>query len=67
MTEIAIDLVLRLMELMLFLFGPCSVTASTSHLQCDGGVRIPHVSTKQLSGSNEEGETSLKTSPLWAV
>lgn len=25
--------------------GPCSVTASTSHLHCDGGVRIPHVST----------------------
>ena len=27
------------------LHGPCSVKASTSHLQCDGGVRIPHVST----------------------
>lgn len=26
--------------------GPCSVTASTSHLQCDRGVQIPHVSTK---------------------
>lgn len=25
--------------------GPCSVKASTSHLHCDGGVRIPHVST----------------------
>lgn len=25
--------------------GPCSVTASTSHLHCDGGVRISHVST----------------------
>lgn len=28
-----------------FYFGPCSVMASTSHLHCEGGVRIPHVST----------------------
>lgn len=32
-------------RLSFFINGPCSVTASTSHLHCDGGVRIPHVST----------------------
>ena len=28
------------------IYGPGSVTASTSHLHCDRGVRIPPVSTK---------------------
>lgn len=27
-------------------YGPCSVTASTPHLHCGGGVRIPLVSTR---------------------
>ena len=33
---------------LLYLNGPGSVKASTSHLHCDRGVRIPPVSTKQV-------------------
>lgn len=40
--------------------GPCSVMASTSHLHCEGGVRIPHVSTMIVLLQQDAGVLVLR-------